>query len=393
MSSLTPPVPKVLHILHSLRFSGAEVMLKLAAPTIHAQGFNQHILADGPTVGDYASTLQEAGFTVYHRPYTSWSVMHLWHMYRFFKRNNFTVIHNHTEQNFIWYLLIARLAGIPRLVSTVHSTFAFHGQVRWRRGFYRWIARDVLNTQFTAIGPSVAKVEASTYRNPTVLVPNWLDEQRFVPPRNSAERAEARQYFSLSDDTVVLTSIGGCDDNKNHKAVLESLAVLRARTSQKIIYLHIGEGHTHMAEQQLAQQLGVDSCVKFAGQLRNVRIALLATDIYVMPSLREGLSISLLEALSCGVPSVVFDVNGQRDLVIEGQTGRCVPPTTVALTDALLDLVEHPDLRLRYGKAGRDFVQKHYSMRNSLARLLSLYGAPASVDTLTTQAANAVVAY
>ncbi|WP_133273522.1 glycosyltransferase [Hymenobacter radiodurans] len=374
MASSTLPAPKVLHILHSLRFSGAEVMLRLAAPTVHAQGYNQHIIADGATVGDYASTLEDAGFTVYHRPFSKWSISHWWNLYLFLKEKEFTVIHNHTEQNFFWYLLVARLAGIPRLVSTVHSAFNFKGEVRLRRGTYRWIARRLLGTTFTAIGPSVALVEAETYNNPTVLVPNWLDEERFIPARSAAERAEARQHFAISDDTVVLISVGSCTENKNHGAVLEALAALRSKTPYPILYLHVGEGITHLAEQNHAKQLGVDDITRFVGQLHNVRQALLAADVFVMTSFLEGLGNSLLEALSCAVPAVVYDVYGLRDLVIEGKTGRCVPPNVPSLTQALLEMINRPDLRQQYGMAGRNFVQEHYSMQDSLSQLLPLYG-------------------
>lgn len=374
MSSSTLAAPKVLHILHALRFSGAEVMLRLAAPTVHAQGYAQHIIADGSTVGDYASTLQDAGFIVYHRPFSKWSISHWWNLYLFLKGKNFSVIHNHTEQNFFWYLLVARLAGIPRLVSTVHSAFNFKGEVRLRRGTYRWIARRLLGTTFTAIGPSVAQVEAETYNNPTVLVPNWLDEQRFIPAQNATERTEARQHFAIPDNTVVLISVGACTENKNHGAILESLAALRSKTSQSILYLHVGEGSTHLAEQNHAKQLGVDDITRFVGQLHNVRQALLAADIFVMTSFLEGLGNSLLEALSCGVPAVVYDVYGLRDLVIEGKTGRCVPPSVPSLTQGLLEMINSPDLRHLYGMAGRNFVQEHYSMHDSLSRLLPLYG-------------------
>ncbi|MBC6988803.1 glycosyltransferase [Hymenobacter sp. BT491] len=362
-----------MHVLHALRFSGAEVMLRLAAPTVNAQGYEQHMLADGSEVGDYADTLAAAGFRVHHRPFKNYSIGHLWQLYRFLRQQKFTVVHNHTEQNFFWYLLVARLAGVPHLVSTVHNAFAFKGQVRMRRGLYRWIARQ-LGARFTAIGPSVAQVEEITYHNPTTLVPNWLDESYFVPARNAEERTAARRHYQVPDGTVVLISVGGCSAIKNHGAILEALAALRPKVSSPLLYLHVGEGQTHLAEQKQAQELGLSDIVRFVGQLHDVRTALLASDIYVMPSMFEGLSISLLEALSCGMAAAVYDNYGLRDLVQDGQTGRCVPPNPQALTEALYELIESPELRIKYGAAARQFIQKHYSMRDSLSKLLRLYG-------------------
>jgi glycosyltransferase involved in cell wall biosynthesis len=383
-------MPKILHLLHSLRFSGAEVMLRVAAPIVHEQGFEQHMLADGPTVGDYADILQKEGFIIHHRPYSTWSIPHLWRLYKFLNQHQFTIVHNHTEQNFFWYLLVAYLAGVPRLISTAHNAYHFRGHVRWRRGIYRWLARRALGTKFIAVGPSVADVEASTYYNPTILVPNWLDEKHFIPAQNEIERAEARQHFAIEDGVIVLLSIGTCSESKNHGAILESLSILRTRIAHPLLYLHVGEGSIHIDEQKQAMALGIADATRFVGQLYDVRIALLAADIFVMPSFFEGLGNSLLEALSCGIPAVVYDVYGLRDLVIEGKTGRCVPPNSVALTDALQELIEQPDLRMRYGKAGREFVQQHYSMHDSLSRLLHLYGSTVPVASMVTQQTDLV---
>lgn len=366
-------MPKLLHVLHSLNFSGAEVMLRVAAPTIHAQGIDQYLLSDGPVIGNYASTLQMSGFEIFHRPYSSWSILHLWRLYRFFKQHQFEIVHNHTEQNFFWYLLTARLAGVSCLLYTVHNAYQFRGQVRWRRGAYRLIARCLLGAKFIAIGPSVARVEASTYFNPTILVPNWLDEQHFVPARDVEEKLNARKHFGISKDATVIISVGGCSIIKNHGVILESLKVLQQRVSQPLVYLHVGDGSTHVAEQQQAHQLGIDSIVKFLGQLQDVRQALIAADIYVMPSLFEGLSISLLEALSCEIPSVVYDMHGLRDLVTDKQNGRCIPPNKEVFINALQDLINYPDQRQHYGKAGREFVRQHYSMHDSLTKLTRLY--------------------
>lgn len=349
-------------------------MLRLAGHTFQAEGFESHILSDGQTPGDYAHTLQEAGFVVHHRPFANWSIPHLWRLYKFLKKHQFSVVHNHTEQNFIWYLVVAYLAGVSHLVSTVHNAFIFHGQVRLRRGIYRWVARRILGTRFTAIGPSVAQVEANIYRNPTILIPNWLDEQRFVPAHNKSEKTNAREYFGISSDTTVIISVGGCSKIKNHEAILEALAVLQSKVANPLLYLHVGEGITHADEQKRANQLGITHMVRFIGQLHDVRQALIAADIFVMPSLFEGLGNSLLEALSCGVPAVVYDVYGLRDLVIEKKTGRCVTPNTAALIEAIQEMVERPDLRKAYGEAGREFVLQNYSMNESLARLLPLYG-------------------
>ncbi len=382
LSSLAAPVPaappaprKVLHVLHALRFSGAEIMLKIAAPEFRRQGLELHILSDCPPASsDYAATLAAAGYTVHYLPWGASQLKNLGAVRRFLQQQRFDVVHNHTEQNFLWYSLAAWQAGVPRFVHTVHNNFNFKGLARVKRVAYRLVARRLLGVRFIAIGTSVQATERRVSFNPTALVFNWTDPARFYPARSATERQQARQALGLPAGSLVLVSVGGCFESKNHHAIFTALSLLAPELAARIVYLHLGDGHLHAAEQAYAASLHLAADVRFLGQLQQVRDVLIASDIYVMSSHYEGLSISLLEAQSCAVPAVVYDSPGLRDLVRDHRTGRLVPPTPAHLAAALTELAASPGERARLGQAGYQQAQQQFSLAESLKQLLALYG-------------------
>jgi glycosyltransferase involved in cell wall biosynthesis len=370
-----PAGRKVLHILHALRFSGAEIMLKIAAPEFRRQGLELHILSDCPPASsDYTTTLEAAGYTVHYLPWGTGQLKNLVAVRRFMQQHRFDVVQNHTEQNFLWYSLAAWHVGVPRFVHTVHNNFNFKGLVRAKRAAYRLVARRLLGVRFIAIGTSVQATERRVSFNPTALVFNWTDPACFFPARSAAERWQARQALGLPAGSLVLVSVGGCFESKNHHAILTALSLLAPTLAARIVYLHLGDGHLHAEEQAYAASLHLRADVRFLGQLQNVREVLIASDIYLMSSHFEGLSISLLEAQSCAVPAVVYDSPGLRDLVRDHHTGRLVPPTPAHLAAALTELAACPSELARLGQAGYQQSQRQFSLAQSLRQLLVLYG-------------------
>lgn len=367
-------VRKVLHILHALHFSGAEIMLKIAAPAFLAQGLELHILSDSPAYeSDYATTLAAAGYTLHYLPCVEGQRPDLGAVRRFLRQHRFDAVHNHTEQNFLWYSFIARQVGVPRFVHTVHANFNFAGLVRVKRAAYRLLARQLLGVQFIAISPSVQETEQRANFNPTMLVPNWVNAEHFVPARSAAERDDCRRALGLRPEQFVLVSVGSCLENKNHHDIFTALGQLDDDLAARTVYLHIGDGPLNDAEQICVRGLALRADVRFLGQLHDVRPALIASDLFLMTSRFEGLGMSLLEAQSCALTAVVYDASGLRDLVRDRDTGRLVPPTPAHLAAAIAELAAAPDERVRLGQAGYEQSQEQFSLARSLQLLLDLY--------------------
>lgn len=300
---------RVLHVLNELKPSGAETMLKVAAENFYAKGIEGHILGTGIQSGSYSSKLTSAGYRIHHIPFGR-SVSFFLKFFVFLRREHFDVIHFHAEGANFWSAMTALLAGQRHLIRTIHNNFEFYGYLRQRRAMQRRLL-SWLGVRYVSISPSVADNELRRYGIETTLIPNWYDSGHFRPPSDN-ERVAARRQFGFEDKDVVMISVGNCNRTKNHGAILEAMTLIPEGARLK--YLHVGTEELDYPERELATAHGVSCNVRFVGAQNDVRGALWAADIYVMPSLYEGFSIAALEAISVGLSAVVYDSPGLRDL-------------------------------------------------------------------------------
>ncbi|MBA4376700.1 MAG: hypothetical protein C0401_11085 [Anaerolinea sp.] len=361
---------KVLHILNEIKFSGAESMLKDAAPLFREGAIESHVLSTGDVEGEYANVLRAAGYAVHHIPFRKAPVYFL-QLYCFLVREQFDVVHIHPERAFFWHALVAKVAKIKVVLRTVHNVFLFSGFLRLGRTVQRWIARQILGVKFVAVGPSVAQVERDVFRNNAVLIPNWVDTDKFSPATDY-ERSELRAKLEILPTDVVITSVGSCSEVKNHMAIIVAIAEV-AQEFSNLIYLHVGEGPLLSAEIDLLKQNSLLEKARVLGQIGNVRNVLVASDIFVMTSKYEGVPLAGIEAMSCGLPVVVYDVYGLRDIVENGRDGFLVQPDPDALSDALKELVRNNELRERMGARAKNSVLRNFNMDDSLEKLVRLY--------------------
>jgi len=367
---------RVLHILGELKPSGAEVMYHAAAGLWKQEGLDCEILSAGEKLGVFAPTLENDGCRIHHIPFSARaglvaSARHLVAVYQFLRRNRFDVVHINSEYANFWYALVARLAGNRRLFRTIHSNFRFTGFLRLERRIQRWIVRRLFKTTTIAIGPSVRSTELQCFRNITVVAPNWFDSRRFRPP-TKAQRDAARMSLDVAPETTVITSVGNCSAVKNHAAIVQALATIPRRSS--LLYLHCGLEDTDQLEKKLANDLNVADRVRFLGFVPDVLPLLHASDIYVMPSLYEGFSISVLEAMGSGLPAILARVPGLHDLADGGSGIEWVEPTAESVAQAILRFLTAPaEVRQGVGQQLSATVHEHFGVEKGARAYARLY--------------------
>lgn len=296
-----PKKIKVLHILYELRPSGAEVMIKIASPYWKEDGVELHVLSTANVVGDYADKLSNEGIIIHHIPF-AYSLKFYNQLVRLICSNHFDVVHIHTERTALTYACLARLAGVPRIIRTLHSTYLFEGRTRFNRAVRRWAIRQLGVVQ-VSVSDSVKKNEQSRFRNSTHLIYNWYDDAHFIPP-SLQERVEARKTLGLLGNEKVIVSVGNCAPVKNHVSIIQALALMK-HVGQNPVYWHIGEEDTEEEERNLVRELDLGAQVFFWGRQDDVRPFLWAADVFVMPSFREGFGVAMLEAVGSGIPVVL----------------------------------------------------------------------------------------
>jgi glycosyltransferase involved in cell wall biosynthesis len=363
---------KVLHILNELQHSGAEVMLHSAQQTFRRREIESHILSTGARLGKYASILGSSGYKIHHIPFrkTPRFLIQLWAL---MARECFDVLHIHTERAFIWYVFVGRLSRVPVVIRTFHSIFLFSSYLRWKRTLQRRISRELFRTIHVAIGDSVRTIEKTRFANDCILVRNWTDVDRFRPP-NEDERIDARRRCQLEDGDFALVTVGTCNPAKNHMASLVAVKKINERLNGKrVVLLHVGDGESIEEEKRYATQNGIQQHCLFIGRVDDVRPCLYAADAFAMTSDWEGLPIAAVEAMSTGLPAILYDVYGLRDLLQDGKGGILIEPAEEHLIDALALMIERPDLRKAYADQAREKIRSSYALEECVENLCRLY--------------------
>jgi glycosyltransferase involved in cell wall biosynthesis len=203
----------------------------------------------------------------------------------------------------------------------------------------------------------------------------FTDEQRVSIPNGFPVREVALRIEYAERDGVEVTFAGRLDAQKNPGMLLAAMAkVATSPGGEKVRARFLGDGVERGELQRRARELGVEDRITFHGRVTDVASYLLRSDIFVLPSLSEGLSNALLEAMAYGVPSVVTRIPGNTDLVRHRETGLLVEPgDTEAMARDILELAGDPALREKLGRAGRAFVEENFDIDRVAERYAELY--------------------
>lgn len=367
---------KVLHIFNEIKYSGAELMYASASSVFQANEIEMLAISTGNQIGGFAEIFEERNIKTYHWPlnHKVYQVhrkfSYYLRFYQFIKNEKVEVLHIH-RGNLYMVALCSRIAGI-RTIKTMHNVFKSRISLTYARDYIqRLIARKLLNVSFQTIGKSVYENELNYYHNPSIRINNWFDSNRFYPIKNNTEKLELRQKLNISPDTFVIISVGGCSAIKNHYDIIRAISNVKERLN--CLYLHLGTGNTEEDEKELAVELGIQKNIQFLGNQNSVRDYLIASDVYVMTSKYEGLSIAGIEAMACGLPSILYNSPGLRDLITNDDNGFLIEQNYGYLANKIIEFQQNPDLIKTKSQSAIEFVNKNFSMESNVLKIIQLY--------------------
>lgn len=194
-----------------------------------------------------------------------------------------------------------------------------------------------------------------------------LDTQKFS--NIEVNVIEKRKELGFSSDDILLLSVGELQYRKNHKVIIEAISRIN---NPKIKYIICGCGELEAYLMELAQKLHVEKQLFLLGHRYDIAEILKSVDIFVHPSLREGLGIAALEAMSAGLPLVTSNIQGIKDFVIDRQTGYSLCPNDVdGFKNAIQTLIDNPELRQSITKKNVEYVKK-YDIAESTKQVYSI---------------------
>ena len=272
-----------------------------------------------------------------------------------------------------WGALASRMAGVENRVLAVHSTGLWG-----KKSSFTVSDRVVLPLydKVIALARSHAdhlEKEENIPAQKIAVIHNGVDTGRFVPAGSAAERARLRSELEIPETAVVVTIVAALRPEKNHEMLLRAAADL---SGKGYLFLVVGEGKEEGRLHDLAGRLSLGGEVRFMGRRSDIPDILSASDIFVLCShpVVETFPLSVLEAMSSGLPVISTRVGSVETIVDEGTNGLLVDPGDAgALVGALAELGRDEPKRRRFGEMARGKVVERFSQEEMIAKYAALF--------------------
>lgn len=275
-------------------------------------------------------------------------------LYELLRRGQFEIVHFHTSRAHALSLWIVWRSGKSQWVVTRRMDYPVRNGIRSHLLFNNRVDGVI------AISEKIrgVLVAAGVRKDRIAVIPDGVE----VIDCDPVLAWESRSQWGVEPDESLVGVVASLHPRKGHAAVLRAARLLSDRGS-KAHWVFCGDGPERKALQKQARELGVDQRVTFAGFRSDMPFVIAGLDVCVLPSLMEGLGVSLMEAMAMGKPVVASRVGGIPETVREGENGFLVAPGSAeGIAGRVEELIGSESLRSRMGESGRKIVQERFSM-------------------------------
>lgn len=291
-------------------------------------------------------------------------------VYMLFNNFSFEFLHCHSPIGGV----VGRLVGKATNTKVIYTAHGFHFYkgaplLSWLIYYpiERWLSKYT-DTLITINREDFIRTSAFKARKNEYVHGVGLDISKFE--LKVYNRSKIRKSIEVDDDELMILSVGELNRNKNHQIILKAIAKL---DNIKLKYVICGQGNLKNELIKLSIDLRIDQKVRFLGFRSDIPELMKAADIYAFPSFREGLSVSLMEAMASGLPVICSNIRGNSDLIVEDKGGFLIRPSDYKeISKRIRHLYDSKDLRDSFGSFNRIQINK-FSVSNAMEEMLRIY--------------------
>jgi len=378
---------KVAHVITRLIRGGAQENTLLTVQGLAAMPGYEAVLITGPGLGpegDMVPDAVESGVEVVvidsmRRAINPWRDLAAYRaLRRWMREHRPDIVHTHSSKAGILGRKAAKDEHVPRIVHTIHG-LPFHDYERaWVNRFYVALERHA--ARYTDLIISVADAMTAKAvaagvapREKFVTVYSGMNIEPFISGRH--DPAAVRSSLGISHDDLVVGVIARISPLKGHEFIIRAAPrVLERYPALRLLF--VGDGHIRSEMEELAREKGVFDRIVWAGlrDYREIPELISAMDLVVHTSLREGLARVLPQALLSGVPVVSYDVDGAREVVVDGETGWLVEPESVdGLSEAVCAVLDDLDAARAMAQVGRRICERRFGAQVMVEAIANEY--------------------
>lgn len=331
--------------------------------------------ADGPEIHNqgYINECKDRGIGVHSIPFQrhslSGALKCLPDLKNILASSNYDIIHAHTETGGLLLRMAGQMQG--KKFFTPHGMSFWKGSSLKSHLIFKPIEKWICSGMYQNLGMNNEEFEY--LKNWNIKSANYVHgiglnlERMQAVTRN---QNEVRKEFGLLQDDKLIVSVGELDNNKNHVAAIQAFAQT-GRTDFKYVICGVGPNKDMLIEK--AKSLGLADKVLLAGYRSDIPDILNAADIFVFPSFHEGLPVSVLEAMACGLPIICSAIRGNVDIVVDGDNGFLFSPNDVmTLSHKIVLLIDDEKRRTQMGEKNKNIVQQ-FSLDSVAEELKVIY--------------------
>jgi len=378
---------KIAHIITRLIIGGAQENTVLNCEDLIRDYGDDVLLVTGPPLGPEGSLLdrvEKSGVPHIIIPPLCRAIHPIndWNAYRqirwILKDFQPDVVHTHSAKAGILGRIAAKSLGVAAIVHGVHGAPFYPYQNPLVREFYKWCEWYAAKKCDALISVADAMSELMIQANIAPAgkfrtVYSGMEVETFL--NSAVHREKTRRRFGFADGEIVVGKIARLFPLKGHDFIIEAAKIVLSK-NPNIRFLFVGDGI--LKDKYVAQikQLGLEKFFTFTGLVTPDEIPAMisATDMVVHTSLREGLARVLPQSLLSGKPAISYDIDGAREVVLDGFTGFLLPPKSVReLAEAILKLAGSSELRDQLAQEGCKHCKKRFDHRFMTQKIREIY--------------------
>lgn len=362
----------VLHITYDMRIGGTEQVIKNLVEHSSSDKYKSFIYCLESPIGPWGQELAKTGVQISAGNRTpTLDLLLIRDIRNFIITNKINIVHCHQYTPFI-YGLFASFFTSAHVIFTEHGRF-YPDTYSWKRKFLNPILeRLTSNITCISIATKYALVEHENFSFDRInVIYNGIKDLSLELHSESIE--SFKNKYDLSSDKTILGTVARLDPIKNQKMMISAFERV-LREFPNTILLIVGDGELRKELENHALLLGIKSSVIFTGYITHPLVAIKAIDIFLLSSLSEGASMTLLEAMSLSKPCVVTDAGGNPEIISDNETGYVTKNSDpVAFSEAIKRLLRSKTLQNKMGAKARLIFESRFSVKNMVAAYESIY--------------------
>ena len=363
---------RVIQVISNLNVGGTETQLVSLAEHIDRQRYEMLVCCIGS--GVLVANLKRIGVEVFvlNKKPGELGILPSYRMYKLFQKYRPQIVHCQGFAAGRRGHMLAKLAGVPVVIKS------YHGLNLWKKGTLLWMDRLLSRSTDKYVVVSNARRVLLTEReripdHKTMVIHNGIDYERFDLNLSHSDRQKKRAKMGLNPSKFCVGTVGSLTEVKNQKLFLETAKLVRVRYAN-VQFVIVGDGPQKGYLETYCKELGIGNDVHFLGLRQDIPEILQILDVFIMSSLREDLSMAILEAMTARLPVIATRVGGNSELVIQGQTGFLVGSgDSRAMASRIIELLNDKNRKIKMGDSGRQHIVEHFSSEANARKFESLY--------------------